>query len=585
MGPNIIGISAFYHDSACCVLKNGVLVAAAEEERFSRIKGDASIPGLALRFCLKEAGLRLSDIDCIAYYEDPQKKLARQLWSGRSLGNRPSIRSINKSRVPTAIREVLGFEKDIFYYDHHMSHAASSFYYSGFDDAAILTVDGVGEWATTTYALGSGQQIGIFEEVHFPDSLGLLYSTITSYLGFGVNDGEYKVMGLAPYGEPIFVDKIRQLIISGPGGQYQLDMQYFDFLAGKQMYTDRLSMLLGKPPRPEKEDMTQFHMDIAKSLQVVLEEILIEKARYLHQRTGMRNLCMAGGVALNCVANGKVLKKGPFKQLFVQPAANDAGACLGAAALAHLQLTGDRPLHRRLEHVYLGPAYSATDVRRLLRSTALHYAHYETDSVELYAETARRLSEGKVIGWFQGRMEFGPRSLGARSILADPRDAGMRDRINAMVKKREGFRPFAPAVLASKASQHFDIDHPSPFMLETCNVISALDLPAITHIDGSARVQTVTADTNPAFNRLLGEFEALTGCPILLNTSFNVKGEPIVCSPEDALKCFITTDIDTLVIEGCVIDRSASDMDLLRIFLQKFNPENVPAHHDLYTFV
>lgn len=587
---NIIGVSAFFHDAACCLLKNGLLVAAAEEERFSRVKADPSVPRHALRYCLEEGGLTVADIDCIAYYEDPRKKMARQLWSG-IWGNSPDLlEKLTLNTVETQIREVLGYEGMIKYVDHHMSHAASSFFFSGFRQAAILTVDGVGEWATTTYGFGNGKEIGIFEEVQFPDSLGLLYSSITSYLGFEVNEGEYKVMGLAPYGKGSYTHKIRQLIHSGERGQFRLDMRYFDFLTGKRMYSAGLVDLFGRPARNKGEALDQFHSDVARSLQIVLEEILIEKSRFLAEETGSENLCMAGGVALNCVANGKILKHTPFRHLFVQPAANDAGGALGAAALAHVGLTGSELPGGKLKHVYLGPRYSSKEVSKLLQSTSLHYKDCRYDVDELLKLTAERLANGKVIGWFQGRMEFGPRSLGARSILADPRNAHMRDRINAMVKKREGFRPFAPAVLDLKQQEHFDIDHSSPFMLETCQVISSLELPAITHVDGSARVQTVHRETNPLFYKLLQEFDKLTGCPILLNTSFNIKGEPIVCCPEDAVRCFITTDIDCLVIDNFIIDRADNELELLKIIISTDSLLNKSTLHngivsDVYTFI
>ncbi|WP_109302783.1 carbamoyltransferase [Aquimarina sp. AU474] len=586
MEPNIIGISGLYHDSACCILKNGRLVAAAEEERFTRIKFDPSIPKNALKYCLKEAKLSIADIDCIAFYEDPKKKLSRQIWSGQ-IRYDSSIKNKNFNQAEQEIREVLGYTGKILYYDHHLSHAASSYYFSGFKESALLTVDGVGEWASTTYGIGTKEKIDLFEEVHFPDSIGLLYSTITSYLGFLVNNGEYKVMGLAPYGKPIYVDQMNNLIISKAEGQYELNLEYFDFIKGNRMYTEKLFDLFGKPARLRESDLEQFHADIAKSLQQVLETILIEKASYLYNKTGSENLCMAGGVALNCVANGKILKNTEFKNLFVQPAANDAGGALGAATLAHVTLTGNRPNNDRLENVYLGPSYKTEEIERLLDGTKFNYKGFNSNESELFSETAKRLSEGKVIGWFQGRMEFGPRSLGARSILADPRDPEMKNRINAMVKKREGFRPFAPAALLEKASKHFEIDHASPFMLETCQVISEISLPAITHIDGSARLQTVTKEANGRFYDLIHAFDKITGCPILLNTSFNVKGEPIVCTPEDAIKCFIHADIDCLVIGNTIIDRDEHNLDFLKLIVKNSIEMNEKSgiQHEVYTFM
>jgi len=385
MSTNVIGIAAFFHDSACCLLQDGKITAAAEEERFSRIKADAALPKEAFKYCLEQGDITIADIDCIAYYEDPEKKLARQLWSG-VLGNQPDLlNKINPSMVEDQIREVLGYEGPIKYYDHHSSHAASSFFFSGFKESAILTVDGVGEWATTTYGMGKGNTIDLFEEVQFPDSLGLLYSTITSYLGFGVNDGEYKVMGLAPYGKPLYVDKIYELIQQGPDGQYSLDMKYFNFLNGKTMYSEHLPALFGQPVRKEDSSMDPFHKDIAKSIQVALEEILLQKVTYLHKKTNTNNLCMAGGVALNCVANGQILRKGPFEHLFVQPASNDAGGAIGAAALAHIELTGERPTEKKLQHVYLGPSYSSRSVDRLLRSTSIQYKDCRDDYESLLA--------------------------------------------------------------------------------------------------------------------------------------------------------------------------------------------------------
>jgi len=582
---NIIGISAYYHDSACCLLQDGVLRAAAEEERFTRIKADPSLPKYAFKYCLEEGGLTIADVDCIAYYEDPRKKLARQLWSG-ALGRKPDLlKRFEPDWIEQQMEAILGYDGPVQYFDHHSSHAASSYYFSGFENSAILTVDGVGEWATTTYGVGSGAGLNIFEEVEFPDSLGLLYSTITSYLGFGVNDGEYKVMGLAPYGKPVYADKIRQLIIQEKGGQYRLNMKYFGFLSGNCMYSDGLIELLEREPAKEDSEPGQVQADVAKSLQVVLEEVLLEKAHYLFEETGCENLCMAGGVALNCVANGQILRKGPFKQLFVQPAANDAGCSIGAAALAHVQRTGKRPGQKRLSHVYLGPAYTAREIGNFLESTSIRFKDCRDDNDRLLTFTANKIQEGNVIGWFNGRMEFGPRSLGARSILADPRHPEMRDRINAMVKKREAFRPFAPAILYERARQHFELDHCSPFMLETCPVRSPLSLPAITHIDGSARVQTVHRETNPQFYDLLVAFEKVSGCPIVLNTSFNVKGEPIVCTPEDALRCFVTSDIDWLVLGNFIIDRKENDLELLKFVLLHLTPNKSGVRHDVYTFI
>lgn len=553
---NIIGISAYFHDSACCLLQDGVLVAAAQEERFSRNKHDSSLPKQAFRYCLQQGGIAPRDVDCIAYYEDPRLKLERQLWMLLPQIPKRRVRQLWwKTRQPEReIRESLGYDGQVAIFTHHQAHAASAFFYSGFEESAILTVDGAGEWATTTYGSGRNNSVEIFEEVRFPHSLGLLYSTFTNYLGFSVNDGEYKVMGLAPYGRPLYVKQVRELIEPGEGGQYRLKLEYFDFLRTDRMYSPLLPELFGRPARQSESELDDFHKNLACSLQVVLEEILLEKVQYLHQQIQSENLCMAGGVALNCVANGRILSDGPFKRLFVQPAASDAGGCLGAAALAHAQLTGTG-IHEPMGHAYLGPEFSSNQIRKLLDDTPLKVRDFHGQEDELLSAAVDLLCQGKVMGWFQGRMEFGPRALGARSILADPRDPSMRDRINALVKKREAFRPFAPAILESETTRHFALQHASRFMLETCQVASEISLPAITHVDGSARVQTVDRETSPRFARLLEMFGERTGCPILLNTSFNMRDEPIVCSPVDAILCFSRSQIDALVLQDFILER------------------------------
>lgn len=583
MGANIVGISALYHDAACCILKDGRLVAAAQEERFTRVKNDASMPYHAFVYCLQQANLQINEIDCLAYYENPDKKLQRQVWSGLVNNNQPEHAGIK--HVEKSIRRLLGYEGPIRFYEHHQSHAASAFFYSQFDSAAILTIDGVGEWATTTYGKGEHNRISIFEEVNFPHSLGLLYSTITAYLNFEVNEGEYKVMGLASYGKPVYAKQIEELISCKENGQYELNLKYFDFIRGKRMYTDQLADLLGFPPRKKGGELLQCHCDLARSMQYVLEEVLLEKVNFLYNQTGEQNLCMAGGVALNCVANSAILHKGPFQRLFVQPAAGDAGCALGAAALAQIDITGE-PIHKeRLKHMYLGPAYDNKEIEELLSATRLKYKKFVNNRRELLTQTARLINDGKMIGWLNGRMEFGPRSLGARSILADPRRAEMKDKINATVKLREGFRPFAPAVLEEHAAANFDIDHPSPFMLETCTVIATIPLPAITHVDGTARLQTVNKETNPLFAELLEEFLQITGCPVLLNTSFNIKGEPIVCTPENALACFLTTNIDCLVLGEFLIEKEDNSIELLAELLQDMHQERAGITHDVYTFI
>jgi len=585
---NVLGLSAFFHESACCLLRDGRLVAAAEEERFSRVKHDPRLPVSAFRWCLKKGGIGLPDLDAVAFYESPVAKVSRQLWAGASADE------LDPERPERAIREGLGWDRPILTFPHHLSHAASAFYFSGFPEAAVLTVDGVGEWDTTAYGRADSTTIDLFESVAFPHSLGLLYSTLTAYLGFAVNDGEYKVMGLAPYGEPRFLNEMRRLVAPGPGGQFRLDLRYFDFVRGKTMYSEALVDLFGQPPRPREAEIGRFHQDVARSLQAVLEEILIEKACWLHEQTGLADLCMAGGVALNCVANGRILREGLFRRLFVQPAAGDSGGCVGAAALAHAQLTGERP-GEALRHVYLGPSSTADEISRLLDAAelpGLDFRHRETDLLDAVVD---RLEARKVVAWFHGALELGPRALGARSLLADPRDPEMRERLNRLVKKREAFRPFAPSVLAGHAAAHFDLGapgHPSPFMLEACRVISPLDLAAVTHVDGSARPQTVDAAVAPRFAALLEAFHRRTGCPLLVNTSFNVRGEPIVATPVDALLCFASTGIDTLVLEDFVIDRDRLPpdwADLIPAWRQRsrsgFARQPSAVSEDLYTFV
>lgn len=590
---NIIGLSAFYHDSSCCLLRDGKLIAAAAEERFSRLKHDARLPVQAFRYCLQAGGLDIMDIDCIAYYENPDQKRSRQLWQAEQQGNPNTAYLFETFPVEQSIRECLGYEGPILFFDHHLSHAASSFYYSGFEQAALLTVDGVGEWVTTSYGLGTGNKIELFEKVHFPHSLGLLYATITAYLGFRVNDGEYKVMGLAPYGQPRFVEQIRSLLELGEGGSFKLQLPFFDFISGQRMYTPLLQDLLGEAPHQAGAPLRPFHLDLARSIQLILEEVLLEKNHWLAQQTGASDLCMAGGVALNCVANGRILREGPFKRLFVQPASGDDGACLGAAALAWMELSNTQSGSvEPLQHVYLGPAYTQDEIKQLLQATGLHFLDFSRDEKALLEAVSDRLVQHKVIGWFQGAMEFGPRALGARSILANPIDAGIRDRVNLMVKKRESFRPFAPSVLEHHAIDFFDLEQPSPYMLLTCQVKPSLNLPGITHVDGSARPQTVNAQQNPRYAALLESFYARTGCPVLLNTSFNIKDEPIVCSPIDALCCMIKAGLDTLVLGDYLIDKADIPSYLPGLIQQwqdeggtGFQKRENPLEHNLYSFV
>lgn len=583
---NIIGISAHFHDSACCLLKDGMLVAAAEEERFTRSKHDPRIPTEAFRYCLEQGDLAIADIHAVAYYESPLKKAERQIWTAATQRDAASdiLAHVDPTRPEYEIREQLGYDGPVLWFEHHQSHAAGAYYFSGFRDAALLTMDGVGEWATSTYGVASDGVMTLFEDVQFPHSIGLLYSTLTAYLGFDVNDAEYKVMGLASYGKPRYIDQVQRLLHTCEAGQFRLDMRYFDFSSTERMHTSALGDLFGHPPRTPESAIDPFHEDLARSLQVVLEDVLLQKVRYLHSRTGCDALCMSGGVALNCVANGMLRQHGPFKHIFIPPAASDAGSCIGAAALAHLQLHG-RPLPcKRLPHAYLGPEFSNREIALLLDAASIE-PRYFADEEGLLAEVSSRLAAGQAIGWFHGRMEFGPRALGARSILADPRAAQMRERVNRLVKKREVFRPFAPAVLEERAAEHFRLDHPAPFMLETAQVCSPLALPAVTHVDGSARVQTVSQATSPRFWRLLRAFERRTGCPILLNTSFNLRGEPIVCSPKDALLCFASSDLDALVLESYVIPREALPPRLTGMPGRGSAPPAPVIVHQAYTFI
>ena len=536
-------------------------MAACEEERFSRRKNDKAFPLRSLRWCLKRADLTIANIGCIAYYEDPVLKLGRQIWTIATYPTEPVQRGRVLNRIVNLgpieeIRRSTGYTGRIEISDHHSSHAASSYYFSGFREAAILTVDGIGDWPSTTYNSGEENLIKRLEQVDFPHSLGFLYSAITSYLGFEVNDGEYKVMGLAPYGCPRYAQQIFKIIKTLKGGQFELDLRYFDFIKHDRMYSDELCELFGAAPRQPGSEITQFHKDVARSVQFVLEEILLEKVRHLHSMVPSENLCMAGGVSLNVVANSRCLRDGPFRRLFIQPAAGNSGAALGAAAIAYVKTNEGHARPLPIKHVYLGPAESTNSVFRLLRSCCIEFLDYRGQEKELLKFTAEKLAEGKIIGWFQGSMEFGPRALGARSILADARRPEIRDKVNSVVKMREQFRPFAPVVLQSEAHIHFNIDHPSPFMLETCRVISSISLPAITHVDGSARVQTIDADTNPRLSKLLAEFRTLTGCPILLNTSLNIRGDPIVRTAKDAMLCFAGSQLDFLIIEDFVLSRS-----------------------------
>jgi len=556
----ILGISAFYHDSAAALLIDGELVAAVHEERFTRIRHDAAVPKHAVQYCLKEAGIEIGDLDYVVFYDKPFVKFERMLMTYIATFPR-SLPSFTKSIpvwlkeklwIPNLIHKELGFDGEVLFTEHHQSHAASAFLPSPFEEAAILTCDGVGEWATTTQGIGKGEKVELIHEVRFPHSLGLLYSAFTYYLGFKVNSAEYKVMGAAPYGDPKYADTIlKELVDLRDDGSFKLNMKYFAYDYGLRMTNDRFSDLFGQPVRNPEGEMEQFHWDMAASIQKVTETVMLHMVDDLHRKTGMKNLCMAGGVALNCVSNGRIIREGPFENLWVQPAAGDAGGALGAALFVHNTILGN-PRATRMEHCYWGPGFSDEEIRAYLDSRGAPYETLSRD--DMIRETARQLDEKQaVIGWFQGRTEWGPRSLGARSILADARNEENWKRVNLKIKFRESFRPFAPAVLADKASEWFDIDRESPYMLLVCQVREGKHIPAVTHVDGSARLQTVTRETMPEFYDLLAEFDRRTDCPVLINTSFNVRGEPIVLSPDDAYLCFMRTNMDVLVLGNQIL--------------------------------
>ncbi len=579
----VLGLSAYYHDSAACLLRDGEIVAAAQEERFTRIKGDAAFPARAAAYCLAEAGVAVADLAAVAFYDKPLLKFDRLLETYLAVAPR-GFRSFLKAGplwvkeklfTDRALRHALGtlagagvpYDGELLYAEHHESHAASAFYPSPFDEAAVLTVDGVGEWATAAIGVGRSAELELLAELHFPDSLGLLYSAFTSYLGFRVNSGEYKVMGLAPYGEPRYADLIlSRLMRLRDDGSFALDRRYFGYVSGLTMTSGAFHALFGGPPRAPEGPLEQRHFDLARSVQHACEEVVLRMARTAHRLTGLDRLCMAGGVALNAVANGRVLREGPFRDVWIQPAAGDAGGALGAAALAwHRALGGARRVARAadgaptdaMRGARLGPAFDDAAIEAALHAAGV--AHARVPAEALAARVADRLADGAVVGWFQGRMEFGPRALGARSILADPRRPEMQSRLNRAIKFRESFRPFAPSVRAERAAEWFAVDRDAPYMLVVAPVRDAHRgaVPAVTHVDGSARVQTVRADVDPAFHALLTAFEARTGCPVLVNTSFNVRGEPIVCTPADAIRCFRDTRMDVLVLGPYVLERAA----------------------------
>jgi len=585
----ILGLSAYYHDSAACLLRDGVIVAAAQEERFTRVKGDASFPERSVEYCLRAAGITTRDLRHVGFYDKPLLKFERILETYLAVAPRGFLSLLkagpvwlkDKLFIDRQLREALtGYEGDILYSEHHESHAASAFFPSPFDEAAILTIDGVGEWATSACAMGRGNDFEILQELHWPDSLGLLYSAFTYFTGFKVNSGEYKVMGLAPYGEPKYVDTIlRELVDLRDDGSFTLNQRYFNYLTGLTMTNDAFARLFGGPPREPESKLTQREMDLARSVQVVCEEVMLRMARTLHRETGAKNLCLAGGVALNCVGNGRLLREGPFERLWIQPAAGDAGGALGVAQLIwHRKCAGSRHVDGytdAMQGAYLGPSFPPEEIEQFLAAQGASYERVER--AELLERVASLLADEKVIGWFDGRMEFGPRALGARSILGDPRSPRMQAQMNIKIKFREGFRPFAPSVLRERVSDYFELACESPYMLLVAPVkqerqipmtdaqralwgidqlnVPRSDVPAVTHVDYSARVQTVDRETNANYYDLIAEFERLTGCAVVVNTSFNVRGEPIVCTPADAYRCFMRTHIDYLVMGPFLVDK------------------------------
>ena len=606
---SILGISAFYHDSAAAILVDGKIIAAAQEERFSRKKHDPSYPFNAVKYVLEETELDLNDIDHIVFFEKPFLKFERLLETYMAFAPK-GFKSFSLS-MPIWLREKLFQKKFLFdklkqhdrnfkdlnrikFSEHHYSHAASAFYPSPFKEAIILTLDGVGEWATTTVAVGKGNNLKILKEIHFPHSLGLLYSAFTYYTGFKVNSGEYKVMGLAPYGKPKYKDLIMEKLIDlKKDGSFRLNMKYFNYATGLTMTNKNFSDLFGQPVRnPKKDLLTDFHMDIAASIQAVTEEIVLRITKDLAEEYKMENLCMAGGVALNCVANGKILKEKIFKNIWIQPAAGDAGGSLGAAlAYWHRELGKPRDDFKdQMKGSYLGPSFDESTIENQLKK--LNAVFKKHNSKEIISIAAKELSNSKTIGWFQGRMEFGPRALGCRSILADPRSEKMQKELNLKIKFRESFRPFAPSVLREEVLEWFDLDYDSPYMLLVSDVnktkqiemsdedrnlfgidklnIKRSSIPAVTHVDYSARIQTVHRETNPRYYELLKEFKKNTNCPVLVNTSFNVRGEPIVCSIKDAFNCFMGTNLDILVIEDFILFKEDQDKSLLKDYKNKF---------------
>ncbi|NQT46683.1 MAG: carbamoyltransferase [Candidatus Omnitrophica bacterium] len=558
----ILGISCFYHDAAAALIVDGEVVAAAQEERFTRKKHDSEFPSNAIAYCLKRAAITVDDLEHIVFYDKPFVKFERILktyvatWPKSFSSFLKAMPLWIKRKIWTEhiIQKELNYRGEILFLEHHLSHAASAFLVSPFKEAAILTVDGVGEWATATCGKGEGNDIKILKEMHFPHSLGLLYTAFTYYLGFRVNSAEYKVMGLAPYGKPIYYDLIMEKLVRVKGdGSFKVKMDYFSYDYGLRMINKRFEKLFGRKTRKPEEPLEVFHKDVAASIQKVTEEIVLKMAHFIHELTGMDNLCMAGGVALNCVANGRVLREGPFKNIFIQPAAGDAGGAVGAAAYVYHTLLGKKR-ESVMQDVYLGPDFSTDEICGYLEGEDIDFTEHDEDG--LLDKVAGLLNQGAVVGWFQGRMEFGPRALGARSILADPRKPDMKYILNSKIKFREEFRPFAPTVLETECHNIFELERPSPFMLLTAQVRKeAPPMPAITHVNGSARIQTVTKEQNRLYHGLIERFRSYTGVGVIVNTSFNLRGEPVVCTPEEAYRCFMRSGIDYLAIGQFVLDK------------------------------
>jgi carbamoyltransferase len=582
---NILGISCFYHDSAACLIREGDILAAVQEERFTRKKHDPRFPKNAINYCLKEGNVSANELDYVVFYDKPILTFERLLMSYLTVapkGLKSWLKAMplwlgQKLFIPKVIKREIGYEGDVLFTEHHEAHAASAFYPSPFSEAAILTIDGVGEWATASYGFGQCNDITLLKELHFPDSLGLLYSAFTYFTGFKVNSGEYKLMGLAPYGVPRYKDIIlSELVDMKEDGSIRLNLSYFDFLGGLRMTNRHFSRLFGGPPRQPETEITQREMDIAASIQEVTEEIVINMGRHVYKETGKKSLCLAGGVALNCVANGRILREGAFEDIWIQPAAGDAGGALGAAlSVWHRYLGNDRQVfegHDRQKGSYLGPSFSNQEVKTFLESRG--YPYHDLNSGNRSRIIADQILEGKIVGYMQGRMEFGPRALGARSILGDARRQDTQTVMNLKIKYRESFRPFAPTVLEEKVSEYFDIDRPSPYMLLVADVrkerrlpqpspdakpmmerlkVKRSDVPAVTHLDYSARLQSVNQRDKPDYHSVISAFESLSGCAVIVNTSFNVRGEPIICTPEDAYRCFMRTEMDVLVIEDCIL--------------------------------